>query len=266
MMNNQTRDAAVAEPENNADLKLPRISSHGEEQTPKTDSVKRIVLVDDHPAFRHGVAQLLADEADLEICGEADSLPQAMQAVRSLQPDLVTVDISLNGPNGIELVKHLKSEFPRLSTLVISMHDENVYALRALKAGAMGYLMKTVALHTIVDAIRCVLSGHIYTSPSLSEHFLVKMVRDTATTSPLDILTDRELEVFHLIGEGRSTREIAAKLHLSTKTIESHRLHIKQKLDLKNAAELVRFAVEWLSLKNTNPVAGPQLVSPLEHA
>lgn len=210
---------------------------------------KRILVVDDHPVFRHGLISLLAGEGDIVVCGEADTAPAALEAMRRLKPDLALLDISLRGANGIELIKLMRSEQPRLAILMLSMHDESLYALRTLRAGASGYLMKAEATGHLFTAIRKVLSGDIYVSPSFSEKLVFKAVQslEGGMGSPVDKLSDRELEVLHLLGRGFGTREIANELHLSVKTIETHRAHIKEKLGFKDAGEMVRFSIDWVA-------------------
>jgi len=207
---------------------------------------RRIFIVDDHPIFRQGLAKMIGLEADLEVCGEATSAAQAMDALRRIEADAAVVDISLPGADGIELVKHLHAEHPSLPILVISVHDERVYALRALRAGAFGYLMKREGEHLLIPALRGVLAGKVWVSPVFGEQLIYKVARSAdGGTSPLDALSDRELEILRLIGDGKSSHDIAEALHLSIKTVESHRLHVKEKLGLRSSAELVRFAAEW---------------------
>lgn len=204
------------------------------------------MIVDDHPLFRHGLSDLINAEKDLETCGEADSAPTALGAIRRLKPDLVIVDISLKGTDGIELIKSIKTENPSLYALVVSMHDEAVYATRALRAGARGYVMKQEALDCVMTALRLVLRGDIYVSEAMSRRMLGQFVEGSIGSSVTDRLTDRELEVLRFIGEGRAMKEIGRELNLSSKTVETHRSHIKEKLGFKSARELVRFAVQWV--------------------
>ena len=210
---------------------------------------KRILIVDDHPVFRHGITALLSAEPDFVVCGEADNAPAALDAMRRLKPDVAMLDISLQGTNGIELVKLMRSEQPRLPILMLSMHDESLYALRALRAGARGYVMKTEALTHVLVAMRKGLAGDIYVSPRFSERLVFKAIQslDGGMGSPVDRLSDRELDVLQLLGKGFGTREIANELHLSVKTIETHRAHIKEKLGFKDASEMVRFAIDWVA-------------------
>ena len=210
---------------------------------------RKILIVDDHPVFRHGIAALISAEKDLTVCGEAESAPAALDVMRRLKPDLAVLDISLQGTNGIELIKLMRSEQPRLPVLILSMHDESLYALRALRAGAKGYLMKAEAMTQVVNALRKVLNGEIYVSPRFSERLIFKAIQslEGGMGSPVDKLSDRELEVLQLLGKGFGTREIANELHLSVKTIETHRAHIKEKLGFKDAGEMVRFAIDWVA-------------------
>ena len=210
---------------------------------------KRVLLVDDHPIFRHGLEDLLTKQDDLAICGHADSAPGALEAMRKFHPDLAIVDVSINGANGIELVKQMKAEVPHLAILVLSMHDESLYALRALKAGALGYVMKAEALQHVINAVRRVLDGHIFVSPRFGEKLIFKAVHgsDSGSSSPVDRLSDRELEVLMMLGKGHNTKSIAKELNLSVKTIETHRAHIKEKLGFTDASEMVRFAIDWVT-------------------
>jgi len=208
---------------------------------------KRIFIVDDHPMMRQGLAQLIGAEPDLAVCGEAETAEQALGAIGDLTPDLVLADISLPGKNGLELIKDFHALQPGLPVLVISMHDESLYAERVLRAGGRGYIMKQEGGKKLMQAIRQVLEGKIYVSEKMSAEILEMFSGRRAGTesSPVEKLTDREFEVFQLIGQGKGTRESAEKLHLSIKTVEVHRANIKAKLKLKSASELVRFAVRW---------------------
>jgi DNA-binding NarL/FixJ family response regulator len=207
----------------------------------------RILVVDDHPLFRHGIADLINAEPDLEVCGEVDNAPAALEAIRSRDPDLVTVDISLRGANGIELLKSIRAEHVKLPLLVLSMHDESLYAVRALRAGARGYIMKQEALDRVMSAIRQVLRGELYVSPSMSGRMIEEFVQGSSGGSSIaDKLTDRELEILQLIGQGHGVQQIAKGLNLSAKTVETHRAHIKEKLNFQTARELARFAVQWV--------------------
>jgi DNA-binding NarL/FixJ family response regulator len=210
---------------------------------------KQILVVDDHPIFRHGLADLIQSQPDLVVCGHADSAPTALDQMRRLKPDMAILDVSLRGTNGIELVKLMKAEVPRLPILVLSVHDESLYALRALKAGALGYIMKAEAGQHVIAGIRRVLEGKIFVSPKFSEQLIFKAIHsiETGDGSPVDQLSDRELEVLELLGKGHNTRSVARLLNLSVKTIETHRAHIKEKLGFKDASEMVRFAIDWVS-------------------
>ena len=207
----------------------------------------RVYIVDDHPIVRHGIAQLIDQQPDLEVCGEAEGAHEALKAIAALKPDVVTVDLSLKGGHGLDLIKDVRERFPRLPVLVVSMHDESLYAERVLRAGARGYIMKHEATDRVAVAIRQVLRGEIYVSDRMASRIMQKIVRTPEGAAPsfLASLSDRELEVFHLIGQGHGTRQIADRLHLSVKTIETYRAHIKDKLNLGTATELVRHAVQW---------------------
>jgi DNA-binding NarL/FixJ family response regulator len=218
------------------------------EATATEKAKRRVFVVDDHPVFRLGVQQLVNSEPDLEVCGQAVSAAQALAGLRSVEADVVVVDVSLPGANGIELVKQIRAEHEDLPILVLSAHDESQYALRALRAGAGGYLMKSEAADKLLPAVRKVLDGEISVSRTFGEQLIFKVAQGASTGgSPVDSLSDRELEVLELLGAGRSTREMAEALNLSVKTVESHRLHIKDKLGLGHSTELVRFAMDWAS-------------------
>jgi DNA-binding NarL/FixJ family response regulator len=210
---------------------------------------KKILLVDDHPIFRHGLTELLNRQVDLVVCGHADSAPGALEQMRNLKPDLAILDITLQGTNGIELVKLMKSEVPKLPILVLSMHDESLYALRALKAGALGYVMKVDGVQPILDAIYRALQGKLFVSERLGEKLIFKAIHasEDDSPSPVDRLSDRDLEVLVMLGRGHSTRSIAKEINLSVKTIETHRAHIKEKLGFADANEMVRFATDWVA-------------------
>jgi len=208
---------------------------------------QRVLIVDDHPMMREGLAQLIDHESDLCVAGQADTAVQALQAVGTLLPDLALVDISLPDRNGIELIKDLQTLHPQLPVLVVSMHDETLYAERVLRAGARGYIMKQAGGKKLMEAIRQVLGGQIYVSEKMSAKILEIFSghRADAVKSAVECLSDREFEVFQLIGQGQGTRQIAQHLHLSIKTVEVHRANIKRKLELKSAMDLVRYAVRW---------------------
>ena len=214
---------------------------------------KAVFLVDDHPIVRQGLTLLINREPDLTVCGEAEEMHSALSAILAVKPDILIVDISLNGPDGLELLKNVRLSSPRLPVLILSMHDESIYAERALRAGANGYIMKQEATEKVLVALRRILSGEIYVSDRITNSMLQHYVRgaNPAEHSSIADLTDRELEVFRLIGEGHGTRQIADTLHLSVKTVESYQAHIKEKLSLRNARELVQHAIEWTVREKT---------------
>lgn len=228
------------------------MSSHTQAamDSPQTPASKRLLVVDDHPVFRHGICQLLSQFGDVTVCAEASNALLALEAMRLHKPEVALLDVSMPGANGIELIKHMLAEQPSLIILVISMHDESLYALRALRAGARGYVMKQQAMENLLEALRKVISGGIYVSPQLTEKLIFKAVQGSEGDlgSPVDKLSDRELEVLQLFGRDKTTREIADVLHLSVKTVETHRMHIKEKLGFKDADEMMRFAIEWVAL------------------
>ncbi len=208
----------------------------------------RIYLVDDHPLMRKGMAMTLESELEFDVVGQSETAEEAFQNIPDLKPDVAIIDISLPGMNGIELIKNLISQLPDLKILVVSRHDEELYAERAIRAGARGYLMKLEASDTLVSAIRRILNGQLYLSNEIGNQIIMKMTtnKGSNTNNPLEQLSDRELEVFELTGKGDSTKEIAKKLHVSVKTVESYRARIKDKLHLKSANDLLRRAVQWI--------------------
>jgi DNA-binding NarL/FixJ family response regulator len=222
-------------------------------QNPKCDSpdAKRILIVDDHPLFRKGLEQLINSDGGLAVCGEAGNAAEAMEVIRKLNPDLAIVDLSLPGANGIELIKNIRAEFSKVPILVLSMHDESLYALRALRAGAEGYVMKHEAMANVIQAIREVFNGRPYLSPAMAAQVITKFAHRQVEgeADAVERLSDRELEILELIGKGNDVRQIAKVLHLSPKTVETHRSHIKDKLYLKNSREVARFALQWLSAR-----------------
>jgi len=222
-------------------------------KNPKCDppEAKRIVIVDDHPLFRKGLQELIHSDGSFAVCGEAGSASEAMEVIRKLHPDLTIVDLSLPGANGIELIKNIRAEFPKLPVLVLSMHDESLYALRAMRAGADGYVMKHEAMANVVHAVHEVLNGRPYLSPAMAAQVITKFTQRQAEgeVDAVERLSDRELEILELIGKGNEVRQIAKLLHLSPKTVETHRAHIKDKLDLKNSREVARFALQWLQAR-----------------
>ncbi|MBI3874852.1 MAG: response regulator transcription factor [Verrucomicrobia bacterium] len=219
--------------------------------SPSRVAKRRIVIVDDHPLLRRGVAGLINREHDLHVCGEAQSAAEALQVIRSLRPDIALVDISLGGRSGLELIKDLQIQHEELPVLVLSMHDESLYAERVLRAGARGYITKQSGGKALLKAIREVLNGRVFLSDSMSTKLLQNLAgrRPGNAASPLETLTDREFEVFQLIGEGRSSRRIADTLHVSIKTVEAHRANIKAKLKLKEGTDLVHYAVRWVETR-----------------
>ena len=210
----------------------------------------RILIVDDHPMIREGLRALISRERDLIVCGEAETAGQALDAVANLKPDLVLADITLPGRNGIELIKDICALQHAMLILVISMHDESLYAERVLRAGARGYIMKQESGPTMMQAIRQVLAGRIYLSDKMSAQILEYAAGKRTKASPIERLSDREWEVFQLIGRGKSTIQIAEELHLSTKTVEAHRAHVKKKLDLRTMPELISFASRWVETQD----------------
>jgi DNA-binding NarL/FixJ family response regulator len=208
----------------------------------------RVLLVDDHPILRKGLAGLINQEPDMEVCGEAEEAPKAFEAVGLLNPDVAVVDISLRGGNGLELIKNIKACHPDLPLLVLSMHDETLYAERAIRAGSLGYVMKEEALEKVLTAIRQVIAGEMFLSERMKSRLISQLVggRIKPGSSSIDSLSDRELEVFRLIGEGRGTRQIADELRLSIRTVEAYREYIKEKLNLKNGTELVQHAFQYV--------------------
>lgn len=207
----------------------------------------RILVVDDHPIVRQGLALLINQEADLVVCGEAEEAMGAMHVLASSKPDVLIVDISLNGPDGLDLLKNIRNLHPTLPVLILSMHDESIYAERALRAGANGYIMKQEATEKVLVALRRILGGEIYVSDCIANRMLKHYITGSGTlrNSSIADLSDRELEVFRLIGEGHGTRQIAGELHLSVKTVESYQAHIKEKLSLRSARELMQHAIQW---------------------
>lgn len=207
---------------------------------------KKIFLVDDHPSMRQGLAILIHQEPDLAVCGEAGDIPSAIEGIRKTKPDIAVIDLTLGAASGLNLLKDLKARSMDVPVLVLSMHNEAVYAERAIRSGARGYIMKEATTGSIIEAIRSVLAGDVYLSPGASSGMLRKMAGiRSGPQDPVESLSDRELEVFRLVGQGVMTRDIAVKLHLSVKTVESYRENIKAKLNLDNSVQLVRAAVEW---------------------
>jgi DNA-binding NarL/FixJ family response regulator len=208
-----------------------------------------VLIVDDHPIVRQGLRRLIEQEEELSVCGEAETTREAKTAIRELKPDVVIVDISLKQGDGIELVKDARAHHPQLPILVLSMHDETIYAERMLSAGANGYIMKQAASDQFLVALRRVLDGGIYVSEPVGNSMIQKFASGGAyiSANPIDRLSNRELQILHMIGRGLSTRQAAETLNLSVKTVESHRQRIKRKLNLSTGSQLVQYAVNWFS-------------------
>ncbi|WP_414663287.1 response regulator [Horticoccus sp. 23ND18S-11] len=215
---------------------------------------RRILLVDDHPFMRAGLGQLIDRQTDMAVCGEAGNPAEAFAQLEKTKPELVLTDLTMPGRSGLEFVKDLRALDPTLLVLVVSMHDEAVYAERALRAGARGYIMKEAGGENLLAAIRQILRGEMYVSPRMSARILegLSTARPRGSSSPIEKLTDREFEVFQLIGQGKSTRDIAEQLHLSPKTVDVHRSNIKEKLELRDATALIRHAVRWVETQQVD--------------
>ena len=214
----------------------------------KQNAKSRILIVDDHPMTRQGLATLIEHQPDWAVCFEAQNAEQALEAIVKTKPDLVLVDISLPGKSGLELIKDIRALHEHLPVLVISMHDESLYVERVLRAGARGYVPKHSGAVKIVEAIRAVLNGRIYVSEEMSAHLLEQLSGRSSQQmrSPVEQLSDREFEVFELIGQGLSAHDIAQRLFLSAKTVDAHRANIKEKLNIRNGKDLMRFAIQWI--------------------
>jgi DNA-binding NarL/FixJ family response regulator len=207
----------------------------------------RILIVDDHPVVREGLALQIATQPDLEVCGEAEDLPGALALVETARPDVVIIDISLKNGNGFDLIRRLRARYDSMPLLVWSMYPENLYAERALRAGAQGYLNKGRATRQLMDAVRAVLAGKVYVSGELADELLQRVVgAKSAARSPIERLSDRELQAFELMGHGLTTEAIAVKMHISPKTVETYRARIKEKLGLNNLPELIQRATQWV--------------------
>ena len=208
----------------------------------------KILIVDDHPILRKGLAMVINQEQDLAVAGEAEDAQTALKMIDSVKPDLAIVDLSLPGIDGIELIKTMKLKHKDLPSLVVSMHDESIYAERALRAGARGYIMKQEAVEKVLVAIRRVVKGEIFVSDKITTKMLETLILsdDKKVSSPVDLLSNRELTVFRLIGQGFKTSQIASELHLSVKTVESYRSHIKDKLKLDTGTDLMKYAIQWM--------------------
>jgi len=222
-------------------------SSRPEKAMARSAEKNRLLIVDDHPLFREGLRQMIDRTVGLMVCGEAADAAAALKAIPALKPDLVLVDISLGGTNGIDLIKSLKAKYEDLPVLVISMHDESLYAERALRAGALGYIMKNAPAKTVKSAIFKVLAGEMFLSGKMSSSVLAKLMwgKSGKPVSPIEQLSNRELEVFQMLGQGKGTRQIAEELGLTIPTINSFRNRIKEKLELKNSTEMILHAMQW---------------------
>ena len=222
---------------------------------PAAPARRRILVIDDHPFMRAGLAQLIDRQADMQVCGEAGNPVEAVRELARCSPDLVLTDITMPGRSGLDFIKDLLAMNAKLPVLVVSMHDEAIYAERVLRAGARGYIMKEAGGENLLAAIRRIMQGEVYLSPAMSARILENLSgrRPRGSSSPIEKLTDREFEVFRLIGQGKSTRDIAAQLNLSSKTVDVHRGHIKEKLELKDTTALVRHAVRWVETQSIGP-------------
>lgn len=223
--------------------------THQKKSETLPENRSRILIVDDHPIVRQGLKELIDHEDDLIVCDQAEDAYEAMEILRHSMPDMAIIDISLKTTSGMELIKDIRAQYPNLPVLTLSMHDESLYAERALRAGSNGYIMKQEATEKMISAIRQVIAGQLYVSEKMSAKMVRKLVggKSQMQSSPIERLSDRELEVFHLTGQGLGTRQIAEKLHLSIKTIETYRAHIKEKLGLCDAAELLQYAIQWIN-------------------
>lgn len=217
------------------------------EAKPDAAARRRVLIVDDHPMTRYGMAQLLQAEPDLEVCGEAEDARHALTLVESQKPDLVLADLSMPGQHGLEFVKDMRAAHPHVAVLVVSMHDEALYAERVMKAGGRGYMMKNAGGKELLKAVRRVLSGQVFLSEAMAETALNVFSgrRSEAADPVVGQLSDREFQVFRCLGQGLTSREIAAHLHMGVKTVETHRRHVREKLNLKTGPELIKFAVQW---------------------
>lgn len=210
----------------------------------------RVLVVDDHPAIRHGLVTLIDAEDDLEVCGQAETFQEGLARARELRPDAIVLDLSLPDTSGMELIKAIKAELPFVAILVVSVHQESKYALKALLAGALGYIMKADAAESVLEGVRKVLDGEIHVSPKFNESLIFQAIRgqqgNRNSPSPVERLSPRELEILELMGHAKSTREIAQQLNISPKTVETHRGHMKEKLGMQTTGELLRFALDWV--------------------
>lgn len=211
---------------------------------------RKVLIVDDHPIVREGLISLIEEEEDIVVCGSAENIPETIKAIQALEPDMVTVDISLQDASGLDLIKDIKDKFPNLPVLALSVHSESFFAERAIRAGAKGYITKQEATKNVIMAIRKVLDGGLYLSQEMNDKLLSSLCDDSksdANISPINRLTDREFEVFSLLGHGKGTRQIAEQLYVSAKTVETYRLRIKEKLKIETNSELLRYAFQWVN-------------------
>ena len=214
----------------------------------------RVMIVDDHPLVRSGIRSLIQLEDDLEVCGEAEDHAGALELIATEKPDMVLVDISLKNSNGLNLLRDIAQNYPGVTTLAVSMHDEYTYAFRCLKAGAKGYIMKQEGTEKILEAIRCVLEGKTYLSPAMTQSAVEQLGQGKAAgASPVEVLSNRELELFQLTGQGREIAEIAEIMNISPRTVEVHRSHIKKKLGLRTSTDIFQAAYEWLRTSGLQP-------------
>ena len=216
--------------------------------TPRT----RVLVVDDHPAIRDALAAVITDSSDLVLCAEAESSEQVFRAVERLSPEVAVVDIALPDAHGLDLIANLLARYPSMRVVVFSVYDERIYAERAIRAGALGYVMKHEPVHEVLEAIRCVARGEVYLSRAMASRIVSKasLRRPSRPSAPTDLLTDREIAVLQLLGEGNSVESIAERLHLSRKTVETHRRNAKEKLGFDSVSELLLFAVRWTDAQN----------------
>lgn len=246
-----SQDSRQTLPEQSAADMSARHPNRPSAQPSDASPVKTVLLIDDHPIMRHGLAQLIGAERGFKVCGQAGTAKEGLQAVAVLKPDLVILDLTLPDKNGLELLKDIQAMHPGTRCLVLSMHDETVYGERVLRAGARGYIMKESAADHLITATRKVLDGGIYLSETMSARMLEQLAggRSHDACGAINKLSDRELEVLELIGKGTATKIIASALSISTRTVEAHRAHLKQKLGLTGGAALVRYAVQWCEQK-----------------
>ncbi len=226
-------------------------SGNSNQSDGKENARIRVLIVDDHPLVRESLKKIILGEPDLVVCGEAEDREQALEIVSATRPRLAIVDLTLRNSHGLELVKDLRARFPEVQSLVLSMHDEMIHAERAIRAGARGYITKNEAPARILLAIRKILSGEIYWSERAAARVASKIARAAPAATKFDLLTDREMQVFQLIGSGQSTRQIAATLHIDVSTVETYRARIKEKLNIESGLELVRHAINWANTPNS---------------